>query len=97
VFEDLGWPCDLGHAVALTKSFVSSRLAGWDVVAREMTLSEAQIAHLWLPGRPPHAYDRVHEANQRVFDAYDAQHAARRAAHAPEIRNPRRLNDEGVR
>ena len=40
-------------------------LDGWDAVTQDLGRGEAHVAHLWLPGRPPYDYDRVHEANQQ--------------------------------
>jgi hypothetical protein len=39
----------------------------------------------------------VNEANQQVFDAYDAQHAADASMTRPAIPDPRRLADDNVR
>ena len=72
-------------------------LVGWDAVERELEAGEARIAHLWPPGRPPHLYDRVHEANQRVFDAYDEQRAAGKTLTRPDIPDPRQLSDDEIR
>ena len=66
-------------------------------VTQDIVRGEAHIAHLWMPGRPPYDHDRVHEANQRVFDAYDAQHAASTPTTRPEIPDPRRLSDDEIR
>lgn len=72
-------------------------LVGWDGVQREIGVGEARIAHLWPPGRHPHLYDRVHEANQRVFDAYDRQHVAGEPLTRPDIPDPRQLNEDAIR
>ena len=69
----------------------------WDEVRTELEIAEAQIAHFWAPGRAPYAFDRIHEANQRVFDAYDAQHAAGAPLTRPDIPDPRRLLDKEIR
>jgi len=72
-------------------------LAGWDEVRGELAIAESQIAHLWPPGRPPYPYDKTHEANQRVFDIYDAQIAAKQSTTRPAIPDPRGLPDEEIR
>jgi hypothetical protein len=72
-------------------------LAEWDEVRTEVTRGEAQIAHLWPPGRAPHAYDRIHESNQRVFDNYDVQHRAGEPLTRPNVDDPLLLSDNEVR
>jgi len=72
-------------------------LDGWDAVIRDLARGEAHIAHLWMPGRPSYDYDRVNEANRRVSDAYDLQHAAGTPLTRPDIPDPRRLTDDEVR
>jgi hypothetical protein len=72
-------------------------LAGWDAVRVALADGEAQTAHLWAPGRAPYSYDRINEANQRAFDAYDAEHDAGRPMTRPRIADPRLLRDDEIR
>lgn len=72
-------------------------LADADEIAPLLETVEAQITHLWAPGRGPYAYDRVHEANQLVFDAYDAQHASGQPMVRPAIPDPRSLPEDEIR
>lgn len=72
-------------------------LAAWGAVELTVTLTEAQIAHFWAPGRPPFAYDRVQEANQRVFDARGAEAAAGASSGRTTTPDPREFHDDEVR
>lgn len=72
-------------------------IADADQIAPLLETVEAQIAHLWAPGRRPHAYDRVHEANQLVFDAYDSQRASGQPLVRPAIPAPQSLPEDEIR
>jgi len=72
-------------------------LSAWDAVRTRLEVAEAEIAHFWAPGRRPYSYDRVHEAIQRVFEAYDAQHAAGVPLTVPPSMDPGTLADDDVR
>jgi hypothetical protein len=57
-----------GELVALQQMSRRSPQVGlreWDSVEAKISLADAAASHLWFPGDPPHAYDRVQEANSR--------------------------------
>lgn len=81
----------------MTRREPAAAFARWDEVLSDIDAAERQVAHFWAPGRPPFSFDRIHEANQRVFDAYDAQHAAGTPLTRPDIPDPLRMRVDEIR
>lgn len=65
-------------------------LSGWTEIEYWIAQGRALTDHLWLPGSPPHAFDRFQEANARAF-------AARHFGPVPTGSRPEDLTEDEVR
>jgi hypothetical protein len=58
---------ELRHFNAMSKQSPTVGIEDWPSVERLCDDAWFASSHLWFPGHPPHSFDRVNEANQRMF------------------------------